>query len=91
MIGRTNSGSGGLSVNSAVLRITAPVGSTITLTKGGVTVAMLAATKGHTNASDTTLADWYYSISSGNYGSWTVTAAKDGESASETVTVDNAK
>ena len=91
MIGRTNSGSGGLSLNSAVIHVTAPVGSTISFAKGSVTVATLAAGKGHTNASDTTLADWYYSISSGNYGSWTVTAAKDGESASETVTVDNAK
>ena len=84
-------GSGGLSANGAVLRITAPTGSTITLTKGGVTVAALAAAKGHTNASDATFADWYYSVSSGNYGSWTVTAARDGETASRTVTVDSAK
>lgn len=93
MIGKTNAGAGGGHLNDtdALLRVSAPTGSTITMAKGGVTVAVLAATKGHTNASDATLADWYYGISSGNYGSWTVTAAKDGESASKTVTVDNAK
>ena len=84
-------GSGGLSAGGAVLHITAPAGSTITLKKGDVTVATLAAARGHTNASDTTLADWYYAIVSTNYGSWTATAARDGETASRTVTVDSAK
>ncbi|MDO4990847.1 MAG: hypothetical protein Q4E45_10125 [Eubacteriales bacterium] len=84
-------GSGGLSAGGAVLHITAPAGSTITLKKGDVTVATLAAARGHTNASDTTLADWYYAIVSTNYGSWTATAARDGETASGTVTVDSNK
>lgn len=84
-------GSGGLSANGAVLRITAPTGSTITLTKGGVTVAALAAAKGHTNASDATFADWYYSVKSSNYGSWTVTASKDNNTVSTNVTIDSVK
>lgn len=84
-------GSGGLSPNNAVLHINAPLGSTITLAKGGVTVKVLGADKGHTNAENDTLADWYYSVSPSNYGEWTVTAAKDGESASKAVAVNSNK
>lgn len=84
-------GGGGLSVLGAVLHVNAPVGSTITLAKGGVTVKVLDASKGHTNAGDSSLADWYYSVSSSNYGEWTVTATKDAESASKTVTVNSNK
>ena len=79
------------SPNLAVLRINAPVGSTITLVKGGVTVATLAANKGHMNADDSRYADWYYSISSSNYGSWTVTATRSDETISQTVTIDSVK
>ncbi len=83
-------GSGGLSLNNAVLHINAPVGSTIELSKGGVTVVTLNASKGHVN-SDGVTADWYYSVSPSNYGEWTVSAAKDGETAAETVTVNSAR
>lgn len=83
-------GSGGLSVNNAVLHINAPAGSTITLSKGGLTVKVLEASKGHTNIDGVT-ADWYYSVSPSNYGEWTASAAKDGETATETVTVNSNK
>lgn len=84
-------GGGGLSTLGAVLHVNAPVGSTITLAKGGVTVKVLDANKGHTSAEDDSLADWYYSVSPSNYGSWTVTATKDAESVSESITVDSNK
>ena len=83
-------GSGGLSLNNAVLHINAPAGSTITLSKGGLTVKVLEASKGHVN-SDGVTADWYYSVSPSSYGEWTVSAAKDGETAAETVTVNSNK
>ena len=80
---------GGLSPNLAVLHINALVGSTITLAKGGVTVNVLEASKGHISAKDIRLAEWYYSISPSNYGAWTVTASKDGTSVSRSVTVNS--
>ena len=84
-------GGGVLPVNAAVLHITAPVGSSITLVKGGVTVAVLASGKGHTNAADTTVADWYYAVDAGSYGDWTITAALSGKSSSKTVTINSKK
>lgn len=84
-------GGSGLSANGAVLRITAETGSTIKLSKGGVTVATLASGKGHTNAANTSYADWYYPITAANYGSWAVTATKNGKTASKTVTVNSNK
>ena len=80
-------GSGGLSANNAVLHVNAPVGSTITLAKGGVTVKVLDASKGHISAEDSRLADWYYAVSASNYGTWTVTASNGTNSTSATVTI----
>ena len=82
---------GGLSPNDALLHINAPVGSTITLAKGGVTVKTLAASEGHTSASDSRLADWYYSVSSSNYGAWTVTASNGTNTVSASVTINTNK
>ena len=84
-------GAGGLSPSKAVLHIIAEANSTITLEKGGVTVTTLGPEKSHVNADDNTLADWYYAIGAGNYGSWTVTAEKSGDTGSDTVTVDSNK
>lgn len=83
-------GSGGLSTNDALLHINAPKDSTITLKKNSVTVATLAANQGHANIDDVT-ADWYYSVSSANYGTWAVTATKSGETATENVTINSKK
>lgn len=80
MIGRTNSGTsgGGLSPNSAVIHVTAPVGSTISFSKGGVIVKTLGPEKSHVNAENNTLAEWYYAVSSSNYGSWTIAVSLNG-------------
>lgn len=84
------SGGGGLSTNDALLHINAPTGSTITLKKNSVTVATLAANQGHANIDGVT-ADWYYSVSSANYGTWAVTATKSGETATENVAINSNK
>lgn len=67
-------GGSGLSPNAAVIHATAPVGSTITFSKSGVIAKVLDASKSHVNAEDTSFADWYYAVSSANFGDWTVTA-----------------
>lgn len=93
MIGRTNAGGGGggLSPNSAVIHVTAPVGSTISFAKGGVVAKVLGPEKSHVNSADASLADWYYSVSQNNYGMWTVTAEKDGFNQSKSVTISTNK
>lgn len=93
MIGRTNTGGGGggLSPNNAVIHVTAAAGSTITFSKGGVAVKELGPEKSHVNADDNTIADWYYSVSQNNYGTWTVTATRQESSLSDTVSVDSNK
>ena len=79
MIGRTNSGiGGGLSPNNAVIRVSAPVGSIISFSKGGIVVKVLPPEKSHVNVNDNNFAEWYYAVSSSNYGSWTVTASSNG-------------
>lgn len=83
-------GSGGLSPNNAVIHVNAPVGSTVTFAKGGVTVKVLDASKGHANV-DGESADYYLSVSASNYGTWTVTATLGIDTASDTVTVDSAE
>lgn len=88
MIGRTNTGGGGgLSPNAAVIHVTAPVGSTISFSKGGVVAKILGPEKSHVNAADSTLADWFYAVSPNNYGTWTVEANVDNKSTARTVIV----
>ena len=84
-------GGGLLSRNSAALHVTAPAGSTVTLAKGGVTVKVLGASKSIVDGVDANTAHWYYSISPGNSGSWTVSAALGGKTASKTLTIDSNK
>lgn len=80
-------GGGGLSPGSAVIHVTAPVGSTISFSKGGVVAKVLGPEKSHVNAADSTLADWYYSVSPNNYGTWTVTGALGTSTGSKNVTI----
>lgn len=82
-------GGGGLSVNAAILHVQAPTGSTITLSKNNVVVKVLGPEKSHVNADNPANADWYYSVSSSNYGTWTVTATLSGVTGSDTVTIDS--
>ena len=83
-------GGGGLSPNNAVIHVNILVGSTVTFAKGGVTVKVLDSSKGHAN-SDGETADYYYSVSSSNFGAWTVTATLNDLSATQTITVDAVK
>lgn len=84
-------GGGGLSPNSAVIHVTAPAGSTISFVKGSVAAKVLGPDNSHVNSADTSLADWYYSVSSSNYGTWTVTATLGTDTATATVTIDSNK
>ena len=80
-------GGGGFSVNNALLHISCDAGSTITLSKGGVVVETLGPDEQHVNSEDSTLAEWYYSISPQNYGEWEVAGVFAGIAVSNTVTV----
>lgn len=80
-------GGAGLSVNAAVIHVTASVGSTISFSKGGAVIKALGPDKSHINAADNTRADWYYSVSASSYGTWTVTATLGEKTASDTVIV----
>ena len=82
-------GGSGLSVHAAVLHVNAPTGSTITLAKGGVTVKVLDPSRSHVNAEKNTRADWYYCVSPGNYGTWTVTATRSSDTVSKTISIDS--
>lgn len=60
MIGKTNAGAGGGHLNDtdALLRVSAPAGSIVTITKGSTTKS----DHGHENASDHNLYDYYFII-----------------------------
>lgn len=82
-------GGGGLQATDAILRVIAPAGSTVTISKGGVSKS----DAGHENAADNTLYDYYFIIHQSqldNVNPWTVTATLDGDSASDTVIIDSA-
>lgn len=87
MIGTTNAvGSGGaLKDTDAILRVIAPAGSTVTISKGAVSKT----DNGHENASDNTLYDYYFIIHQSQFDAnpWTVTATKSGESLTKTVII----
>lgn len=90
MIGKTNIGNGSsLSFRGALLCITAPTGSTITLIKNNLIIKVLYPKDQHI-FEDGTKAYWYYSVSPSNYGEWTVTATLGTDSVSDTVTIDAA-
>lgn len=84
-------GSGGLSANAAVLHVKAPAGCTVSFAKGGVVAKVLGPGKSHVNSADSSFADWYYVVTPGNFGSWTVTGANSEGSISQTVTVNAVK
>lgn len=86
MIGRTNTGGGGLIDTDAILRVSAPAGSVVTITKGGVTKS----DHGHENAEDHTLYDYYFIIHQSQFDSqnaWTVTATLNGDTATDTIII----
>ena len=82
-------GGGGLSAPDALLRVQAPAGSTVTITKGTTTKTDL----GHENADDHTVYDYYFIIHQSQFDSvnaWTVTATLSGDTASDTIIIDAA-
>jgi len=79
-------GGAGLNPNNALIHVNAPLGSTVTFAKGGVTVKTILPAKAFTNEDDET-ADYYYSVTSSNYGTWTTTASLNGKTKSNTVSV----
>lgn len=82
-------GGGGLSSTDALLRVQAPAGSTVTITKGSTTKT----DQGHENADDSTVYDYYFIIHQSQFDSttpWTVTATLGTQTASDTVTVNAA-
>lgn len=88
-IGRTNSGSGGgLSANSAVLAVTAFVGSSVTISKSG-TSKTKDATKAHIIDADNDKAIYIFSIGSSQFGTWSVAVTSDGITQTKTVTIDS--
>ena len=90
MIGRTNTGGGGsIKGTDAILRVIAPAGSTVTISKGGVSKSDL----GHENASDPTLYDYYFVIHQSQFDGvnpWTVTATLGGDTETDTIIINSA-
>lgn len=64
--------------SGAVLHIQAFTGSTITLSKNSIVIAVLPASAGIVNPDVTGASDWYYIVSSANFGLWNVSAEKEG-------------
>lgn len=82
-------GGGGLKATDALLRVQAPAGSTVTISKGTTTKTDL----GHENADDNTVYDYYFIIHQSQFDSvnpWTVTATLSGDTASDTIIIDTA-
>lgn len=70
-------GGGGLSATDALLRVQAPAGATVTITKGTTTKT----DQGHENADDNTLYDYYFIIHASQFDSinpWSVVSTVDG-------------
>lgn len=81
--------SGGLSNTDAILIVTVPTGSTVTATKGGVTLTSTIWVQNADNTLDTAI----FTIPSSTFDSnaWTVTATLGGESSSDTIVINSAK
>ena len=85
-----SSGSGGPSASDAILTVTVPTGSTVTMTKGGVTLTPTM----WVQAADNTLDCALFVIAPNLFDSqnaWTVTATLGTDSASDTVMISSNK
>lgn len=82
-------GGGGLKDTDAVLIVTVSTGSTVTATKGGVTITPTIWVQNADNTLDTAI----FSIKASTFdaNAWTVTATLGTDSASDTVTIDSAE
>lgn len=82
-------GGGSLKATDALLRVQAPAGSTVTISKGTTTKTDL----GHENALDPTVYDYYFIIHQSQFDSvnpWTVTATLGSLSTTNTIIIDSA-
>ena len=81
-------GGGGLTATDALLRVQAPAGSTVTITKGSTTKT----DQGHENANDNTVYDYYFIIHASQFDSinpWSVSAtAEYGVTNTGTIVID---
>ena len=83
------SGGGSLLPTDAILRVQAPAGSTVTISKGGVSKS----DAGHENADDNTVYDYYFIIHQSQFDSvnpWAVVSTLSIYSKSQTVIIDTA-
>lgn len=90
MVGGGSGGGSGPSASDAILTVTVPTGSTVTMTKGGVTLTPTM----WVQAADNTLDCALFVISPSLFdavNAWTVTATLSDETASDTVTIDSNK
>lgn len=90
-IGVSNSliGGGSLKATDALLRVSAPANSVVTISKGSTNKS----DNGHLNADDHTVYDYYFIIHQSQFDSvtpWTVTATLSGETSSDTIVIDTA-
>lgn len=88
MVGGSSGGGGGPSASDAILTVTVPTGSTVTATKGGVTLTPTM----WVQAADATLDCALFVIAPAQFDAttpWTVTATRGTETASDTVTIDS--
>ena len=82
-------GGGGLKSTDAILRVQAPAGSTVTISKGGVSKS----DAGHENADDHAVYDYYFIIHQSQFDSqnaWTVTATLGANTTSTTIIINAA-
>ena len=83
MIGNTNvNGGGGLTGNKALLKIKAPTGSTITVSKDGFSKIIKV---NNIDALNSYWSWWFFETV--DYGTWTVTATSGTQTASDTVLI----
>lgn len=89
-LGNSNAGGGAsLKPTDAFLRVQAPAGATVTISKGGTTKS----DAGHANETDHGIYDYYFIIHQSQFDSinaWTVTATLGGSTESSTIIIDSA-
>lgn len=87
-INMVGGGGSSLQATDAVLRVQAPAGSTVTITKGGTTKTGI----GFVNSADNSVYDYYFIIKQSEFNStaWTITGTLSGQGSASTTIVINA-
>ena len=90
MLGKTNAGStgGGLSSNNAILRVSASTGSTVTISRSGVTKTAIVLPNSLNSGKNI----YIFTVNASEFSAseWTVTATKS-STVTKTITIDSAK